>query len=232
MPNLPVRTPEPQEAIAEDFLRRRVKSELRKRMRALRKTTPAEACAERSARIVESLLAVPRVAGARTVALFWPIEDRHEVDLRPLDAALRAKGARVAYPALAEAGDMVFHFVADPARMQERGHMFAEPGADDPLVGGDGLDLAELDVIVVPALAIDPSGHRIGYGAGYYDRALARTRASLTLSIGVAYDFQLVSEVPVTAGDVAVYLVVTDRRVLESQEREVTASPFATEAPA
>ena len=110
--------------------------------------------------------------------------------------------------------------------------MFAEPGADDPLVGGDGLDLAELDVIVVPALAIDPSGHRIGYGAGYYARALARTRASLTLSIGVAYDFQLVSEVPVTAGDVAVYLVVTDRRVLEAQEREVTASPFATEAPA
>jgi 5-formyltetrahydrofolate cyclo-ligase len=208
-----MRAGSPIDEAAEDLLRRRVKAELRKRMRALRKTMPADACEERSKLIVASLLGQPSVSGARSCALFWPMLDRHEVDLRTLDLALRARGARVAYPAIGEDGDMVFRFVADPSKMIERGHLFAEPGAEDPLVGRDGRDLSGIDVVVVPALAIDASGHRIGYGAGYYDRALARLSPAQA-TMGVAYDYQLVSEVPVTQGDVPVQLVVTDRRVL------------------
>jgi 5-formyltetrahydrofolate cyclo-ligase len=150
------------------------------------------------------------------VALFWPIEGRHEVDLRPLDQSLRARGARVAYPCQGEEGRMPFRWVADPATMAERGHLFAEPSEEDPLVGGDGATLGELGVIVVPALAVDPLGHRIGYGGGYYDRALAGLPAS-TKTIAVAYDFQLISEVPVTDGDLPVSLVVTDGRVLSPE---------------
>jgi 5-formyltetrahydrofolate cyclo-ligase len=201
-------------AFPEDMLRRRVKAELRKRLRGLRKTMPEAACAERSRLIVDALAAQPSVARARRVALFWPMVERHEVDLRPLDAALRAKGVHVAYPAIGEDGDMVFRDVADPLRMVERGHMFAEPGDEEPLVGGDGRDLSSIDVMVVPAIAIDPAGHRIGYGAGYYDRALARL-APGQVTIGVAYDFQLISEVPVTDGDLPVSLVVTDHRVID-----------------
>src|SRR5581483_11137056 len=99
---------------AEDLLRRRVKAELRKRMRGLRKAMPAQACAARSARIVDALASLEVLAGARAVALFWPIEERHEVDLRPLDARLRARGVRVAYPGVdPETGAMAFRFVAD-----------------------------------------------------------------------------------------------------------------------
>jgi len=156
------------------------------------------------------------VRAARGVTLFWPMLERHEVDLRELDVALRARGASIAYPAIGEDGDMVFRHVADPSRMVERGHMFAEPSEEDPLVGGDGRDLASIDVVVVPALAVDPTGHRIGYGAGYYDRALARAAPGGATSIAVAYDFQLISEVPVTEGDVAVRFVVTDHRVLDT----------------
>jgi 5-formyltetrahydrofolate cyclo-ligase len=208
-------------AEGEEILRRRVKAELRKRLRGLRKTMPPEACAERSRLIVAAVLEQPALSstlGARTVALFWPMMERHEVDLRPLDAALRAKGALIAYPAIGEDGDMVFRTVRDPSAMVERGHMFAEPGEQDALVGGDGRDLSSIDVMVVPALAIDPSGHRIGYGAGYYDRALARL-SSRQVTIGVAYDFQLISEVPVTAGDLAVGFIVTDHRVLQAIPR-------------
>jgi 5-formyltetrahydrofolate cyclo-ligase len=211
-------------AQGEDVLRRRVKGELRKRLRGLRKTTPPEACAERSKLIVAALLEQPALSstlargGAPTVALFWPMMERHEVDLRPLDAALRAKGAKVAYPAIAEDGDMVFRIVLDPSAMVERGHMFAEPGEEEALVGGDGRDLSSIDVMVVPALAVDPSGHRIGYGAGYYDRALARLSPT-QVTIAVAYDFQLISEVPVTAGDLAVGFIVTDHRVLQAIPR-------------
>ena len=177
---------------AEDVLRARVKVELRKRMRALRKALPASACAERSTRIAERLEALEAFAGARSVALFWPIDDRHEVDLRPLDATLRARGVRVAYPGV------------DPETRRDDVPLRRRPGRD----GEHGLRLpravaarargppgASSTSIVVPALAIDPRGHRIGYGAGYYDRALPRLRAARA-TIAVAFDFQLVAEVP------------------------------------
>jgi 5-formyltetrahydrofolate cyclo-ligase len=71
----------------------------------------------------------------------------------------------------------------------------------------------------VPALAIDPSGHRIGYGAGYYDRTLPRF-APPAIAIAVAFDFQLVSEVPATPSDVRVGWLATDARVLDAGASE------------
>jgi 5-formyltetrahydrofolate cyclo-ligase len=189
-----------------------VKAELRKRLRGVRKTTPLEACQARSAKIVARLEAHPAVAAAKRVALFWPIEARHEVDLRTLDASLRARGAVVAYPAIEpDTGVMTLRVVSDVGQLEERGLGFAEPAADAP-------DASPLDVVVVPALAVDPTGHRIGYGAGYYDRTLPRYAPPAT-SIAVAYDWQLVSEVPFTSGDVRVDAVVTDERTLSCDVR-------------
>lgn len=194
----------------EDLLRARVKVELRKRMRGLRKTLPASACAARSARIVERLTHLAPVAGARAVALFWPMEDRHEVDLRALDARLRDRAVRVAYPCLdPETHAMTFRFVSNPGAMQEMGFGFREPASNDVEAAAD-----ELDVVVVPALAVDPRGHRVGYGGGHYDRTLPRF-APPAASIAVAFDFQLVPETPRTEGDVSVGWVVTDAREME-----------------
>jgi 5-formyltetrahydrofolate cyclo-ligase len=208
-----------------------VKRELRKRVLGLRKATPVDACAERSARIVRSVAGLDPVTRARGVALFWPIEDKHEVDLRLLDTELRARGVRVAYPAivrdaagLASPGQMTFHF-AEPSALEERGYGFAEPPPDAPALSRD---LRELDVVVVPALALDPAGQRIGYGAGYYDRALAMTPV---VKVGVIFDFQLVSEVPALDGDVAVDWVVTDQRLLRAVRHEEICAPSTGLAP-
>jgi len=195
---------------AEETLRQRVKAQLRRRMRGLRRALPLSACAERSARIASQLLSLEPIAHARAVALFWPIEERHEVDLRPLDAYLRDRDVRVAYPAIDQrTGAMTFRFVAAPETMVERashGVTLREPSPDAPEAAPD-----ELDVIVVPALAVDPNGHRIGYGAGNYDRALPRF-APPAVSVAVAFDFQLIVEVPATEGDVRANEVVTDAR--------------------
>lgn len=199
------------DADAETALRRQAKAVLRKRARALRNTIPESAIQERSQRIVAALLKMPEIAGARTVALFYPIEGRNEVDLRPLDAELRAKGAKIAYPTIdQESRVMSFRFVTETEAMQERGFGFREPAADAEIV-------SSLDVVVVPALQIDGNGHRIGYGAGYYDRTIPRY-CPPAIAIGVAFDFQLVAEVPVTEGDVAVSMVVTDQRVFRAGE--------------
>jgi 5-formyltetrahydrofolate cyclo-ligase len=187
----------------------KVKAELRKRLRGVRKSTPLAACAERSSAIVARLIAHDAVVAARTIALFWPIVARHEVDLRALDESLRARGVRVAYPTVdRDTGAMAFRFVDDVAQLEERGSGFGEPG--------EGAEEARaLDVIVVPAIAVDPTGHRIGYGAGYYDRTLPRF-APPAVSIAVAFDWQLVAEVPALPDDVRCRWVVTDTRTLDA----------------
>jgi 5-formyltetrahydrofolate cyclo-ligase len=197
---------------ADDVLRARVKAELRKRMRSLRKALPASACAERSARIVERLANLEPLVQARAVCLFWPIEDRHEVDLRGLDARLRARGVQIAYPGMdPDTGAMTFRFVADAEAMVEHGFGFREPSPEAPEAPATGLD-----VIVVPALAIDPRGHRIGYGAGYYDRVLPRF-APPAVTVAVAFDFQLVAETPNSTLDVPVGWIATDARAFASE---------------
>ena len=193
----------------DDFIRLKVKAELRKRLRGVRKTTPLEACEERSRAIVARLEAHPALASARTVALFWPIVSKHEVDLRALDASLRARQVRVAYPAIDADHVMTFRFVDDVAKMEESGLGFMAPAAD-------AAEATALDVVVVPAIAADPAGHRIGYGAGYYDRTLPRF-APPAVSIAVVYDWQLIAEVPAMPDDVPCAIVVTDKRELASQ---------------
>jgi 5-formyltetrahydrofolate cyclo-ligase len=161
---------------------------------------------------VDRLEELEPTASARSVALFWPIEERHEVDLRALDARLRARGARVAYPGVdPETHAMTFRFVAHSDAMQEHGFGFREPSPAEPEAAP-----GQIDLIVVPALAVDPRGHRIGYGAGYYDRTLPRF-APPAATVAVAFDFQLVPEAPSTEVDVAVTWIVTDARTMRAE---------------
>jgi 5-formyltetrahydrofolate cyclo-ligase len=195
-------------------LRYRAKAALRQRARALRNSIPRGAAGERSARIAARVEALPCVAAAGAVALFWPIEGRNEVDLTAVDARLRALHKRVAYPSIdPETRVMTFRFVDDPEAMEERGLGFREPSPDAP-------EATSLDVVVVPALQIDGRGHRIGYGAGFYDRTLPRF-CPPAVSVGVAFSFQLILEVPVTEGDVAVALIVTDEQILAPERDAV-----------
>jgi 5-formyltetrahydrofolate cyclo-ligase len=146
----------------------RVKTAIRKRLRGLRKTTPLTACAERSSRIVENLDTLAALRGAKAVALFWPMEERHEVDLRPLDASLRARGVRVAYPAVLSTGEMVFDWVDDVSSMRLHPLGFLEPSTNE---------LEE--PLPVPRALLD--GQRIGYGGGNYDRVLPTYARATTI---------------------------------------------------
>jgi 5-formyltetrahydrofolate cyclo-ligase len=196
------------DAEAVKVLAYRAKAELRKRARALRNTIPASAIAERSAKIIARIEALAQVQQAKRIALFWPIEGRNEVDLRPLAETLKTRGVRLAFPSIdPDTRVMTFRYPQNHSAMEERGLGFAEPAYDDP-------EAAELDVVIVPALGLDASGNRIGYGAGYYDRTLPRF-CPPAVAIAVAFDFQLLVEVPTTDGDVPVDVVLTDERIFE-----------------
>src|SRR5262249_21936651 len=78
----------------------------------------------------------------------------------------------------------------------------------------DGVPVATevVDLVVVPVLAFDPGGTRLGRGGGFYDRFLPRLRASAT-RVGIGFDFQVVNAVPVNERDLGMHIVVTDRRL-------------------
>lgn len=183
-------------------------------MRALREALPAAAVAERSAKIRARLAALDAFDRARSIGLYWPMQARNEVDLAPLHAEARSAGKRIFYPFMdpKDGGYRTgFREVDDPALLVERGRGFAEPPPGLPEAAR-----GDVDLVVVPALAVAPDGHRLGYGAGFYDATLPDV-CPPAVSVVVAYSFQLVSEIPPGNGDVACDLVVTDDRVLSAR---------------
>jgi 5-formyltetrahydrofolate cyclo-ligase len=201
----------------EDQIRVRAKREVRKRMRGVRAALPASAIAERSAQIESRVLALPDWQAAGTVALFSSLPD--EVQTAGLVAAARAAGKRVALPVVTDEPVLEFHAPYDGGiarALVTSPYGIAEPGKDAPWV-----DPATIDLVLVPALAADPRGHRIGYGGGYYDHTLPRcTRA---VRVAVLFDFQLIAEVPERTGDVPAQWIITDRRVLRAGEAQALA---------
>ncbi len=190
----------------ERLLRGRVKDDFRKRMKALRGSLPKEARAARSAKITERLLALPELASVRSFAAFSPI--RGEVDPRAIVRGLREREVEIILPrVLPEEGMLSLHRFAPGDPLTESGWGILEPPEHCPRV-------TEVDAIMVPALAVDLLGHRIGYGKGFYDRLLPTLGAALRIT--VAYDFQLIAEVPALAHDERVDLVVTDAQVVRT----------------
>jgi 5-formyltetrahydrofolate cyclo-ligase len=187
--------------------------QLRARYRRLRAAFPSQALGERSQRIVETIAGHDVFRSAQSVGLFWPISA--EVDLRALDQRARAESKRVFYPVM-DARDgggfrTGFAEARAPGELVERGRKFAEPPPEAPRAAR-----GDIDLIVVPALAVSDSGHRLGYGVGFYDATLPDFSPPAR-SLIVAFDFQLLAELPVLDHDVACDLVVTDARVIRTR---------------
>lgn len=190
------------------------KQELRRRMRALRTAHPAAALRIRNGALVTRASALPAFAEARGVALFFPMLDRKEPDLRELDAEARRQGKRVYYPFLEPRGEALvsgLRLSQSLDDLAERGRRFHEPPLNAPQA-----TRGDVDLLFVPALAVAPSGHRLGYGAGFYDSLLPDV-CPPGRSVAVAYDFQLLVELPTLPHDVACDFVLTDARSLAAQ---------------
>jgi 5-formyltetrahydrofolate cyclo-ligase len=173
-------------------------------MRAVRETLPESACAARSAEISKRLLALQELDEATTILAFASI--RNEVKTRALMEAAWAAGKRIALPRVVH-DELELCLVDSQTSLVQGAFSVPEPPADAEPIGPD-----EVKFALIPALAVDPRGHRIGYGGGYYDRLLPRLARAC--SCAVVYDFQLISEVPNLPFDVPVDLVVTDDRVI------------------
>ena len=182
------------------------KAVIRAKMLARRSAQPGVLRALRSRAIARRASRLSAIACARLVLAYFPV--RGEVDTRPLiDHCLR-RGRSVALPRSVGRGrkrGLAFERVTGLGGLAPGRFGIPEPAA------GTGVALAWADAIIVPGVAFSFGGGRIGYGGGYYDRVL---RARRGVAIGVAFDSQLLAQLPQTAGDVAVDALVTERRVL------------------
>jgi 5-formyltetrahydrofolate cyclo-ligase len=191
----------------EQALRQRAKLALRKQMRAVRAALPNAASEARSQRIAQRVRALAEVRDAETILAFASI--RSEVQTGMLIDAFHASGKVVALPRVIDDA-LVLHCVKPGDTLEEGSFSVPEPSVDAPIV-----DPASVELALVPALAVDPRGYRIGYGGGFYDRLLPQLHNARTCA--VAFDFQLIAEVPELPFDEAVDIVVTDARVIRTR---------------
>ncbi len=131
------------------------------------------------------------------VALYAPKST--EVETTAIDADVRRRGLRVAYPRVV-AGTRVLEFAEGALAIGAFG--LREPA-------GPALALDEIAAFVIPGIAFDRDGGRIGWGHGYYDATLASARAD-ALRIGLAFECQMVAAIPRDPHDIGVDLVVTE----------------------
>jgi 5-formyltetrahydrofolate cyclo-ligase len=147
------------------------------------------------------------ISRSTVVAGYSPI--RSEIDPIPLMQKLAARGARLALPVITARGQSLRFRVWSPGDRLMRGPL----GILEPSPAA-----AEIvpDIVLVPLAAFDRSGHRIGYGAGHYDRTLAQLHKSKGFAaIGLAFAAQEVEAVPALQHDVALDYVLTETRVLD-----------------
>lgn len=144
---------------------------------------------------------------AKAVLLYAPLPD--ELDVWPLLSAALASGKEVALPRYVAAScEYIACWVGEPEKELEVGHY----GIREPNESCAIAPLLRLDLILVPGVAFDWHGRRLGRGRGHYDRVLAAGRGT---TCGVAFDEQIVREVPVEPHDVHLNCILTPTRWIE-----------------
>lgn len=186
------------------------KARLREQALALRDALPA---AMRTA-AAETIAARPfplRIERGMVVSGFSPMKT--EINPIPLMRKLADAGAQLALPSIAGRGKPLIMRAwkfGDPLKAGQWG--IREPVAEAPE--------AAPDILIVPLAAFDRSGHRIGYGAGYYDMTINALRAKKSVTaIGIAFAIQEIPQVPATERDARLDLVLTEREAIDFRKQ-------------
>lgn len=184
------------------------KIRVRKRMIAQRKALSGEAVRESSEAIRRRLLALSEVAEARVIHCY--VSAKHnEVDTRRLISEALEEGKRIVVPVTDLGQRRLDHSEIKCLDELERSVFgLLEPKKECRRLIGIG----EVDLVIVPGLAFDPQGNRIGFGGGFYDRFLSEVQAP---KIALAYSFQVVEKIEAGPHDVRMDKVVTDERVYD-----------------
>jgi len=184
---------------------------LRRAMREQREALDAEQRVALTVTAIERLLSLPAFEQleGRTVAGY--VAAGGEISPAGALAYVTDSGGIVALPRVSDAAPRLrFHRMLPGTRLRTGRFGLSEPPETAPEIGA-----GELAVMIVPGLAFDAAGRRVGFGGGYYDGVIEEARAGGAAIIGFAYDFQILDRCPAGADDRSVDVVVTDARTID-----------------
>ena len=175
------------------------KKALRREIGAKKRAMSAEEIERASARLAEKFFQTELYRQAKTI--YGYLSYNQEVRTEPILRRAQADGKRVAVPKV-YGDEMRFLWLDDLQQVAPGAYGIPEPIADGPVA------MDETALVLMPGLAFDPEGHRLGYGGGFYDRYLADQPKHLLVAL--CYRFQLLDHLETEAHDVPVDLVICD----------------------
>jgi 5-formyltetrahydrofolate cyclo-ligase len=185
-----------------------VKKPLRKQTVEARDGLSPEERQAKSQEIGNRLFRLPEYCSSSAVLFFAAF--RSEVDTAPMIRQALVEGKRVILPKV-KGKDLALFEIKDFDKDISPGTWgILEPHEKNPV------SLDEVDLIIVPGLAFDEYCNRLGHGAGFYDRLLSRYTGP---TIALAFEVQIVSQVPVTATDVPISKIVTEKRIITTDSK-------------
>jgi len=159
---------------------------------------------EKSAAICAAVMELPEFQAADEVFVY--MDCKGEVSTKPLIEEAWRLGKKVAAPKV-EGEDMSYYYILSYQDVEEGYFHVPEPKMDKPAVGKS----AEKALLIVPGVGFDAERNRCGYGKGFYDRYLAAHPEHVTVAL--AFDFQIVDEVPTRPEDIRPMMLVTESRI-------------------
>jgi len=185
------------------------KNSLRKELLQKRDAIPPEVKRTKDRLIRENLASLDEMKTA--LLLFFFASFRSEVDTFAMIRDALSGGKRVVLPKVERESRTLLLYEIGSLEELAPGYM----GIPEPSKAAEErpVDIDDVDAVIIPGAAFDPSGNRIGYGGGYYDRLLADLKRKVPV-IAPAYEEQVIDAVPVDPHDHKVDIIVTDRRVI------------------
>jgi len=179
---------------------------LRATLAAKRRGVSGEVAAAAARMLAAQLATAPEIEAAGCIGLYAALPD--ELPTRACFESLRRQGRECVFPRMQGERSLVFHRVDAWEDLRPGRLGIVEPTASAPVrIPGPG------DIVLVPGVAFDERGHRLGRGSGCYDAAFPPGAASPPLLFGVAYEFQIVDSVPHGSQDRRVDAIVTERTI-------------------
>ncbi|MBL8525528.1 MAG: 5-formyltetrahydrofolate cyclo-ligase [Betaproteobacteria bacterium] len=187
------------------------KKALRATVLAARAAMPANVRQSASATAIERVRALPAYRNARSVMTYMSFDT--ELDTHDFFSGLLRDGKMAALPRIDRTSKQLsVHCVSSPADLVAGVWGIQEPRADLPVV-----PINDIDMVLMPGVAFDRQGNRLGYGAGFYDRLLS-TAGTRPVRVVAAFDEQVVDAVPHDDTDQRIHILVTPTQILEFPE--------------
>ncbi|MPQ33121.1 5-formyltetrahydrofolate cyclo-ligase [Clostridium estertheticum] len=186
-----------------------LKNNLRKNMLNIRKNMPDHNVSAFSLKIMNKIMELTQFINCKNIMLY--ISFNNEVDTYKLATWCLNNNKTVIAPYCIKSSHKIVPFIINNLTTDLTKSTFGvmEPKYDILMKA----NIENIDLIIVPGVVFDENCNRIGFGAGYYDRFLSM-KTKNTITIGIAYDYQIIDKVPTDEYDVPLNFILTEKRII------------------